>query len=94
MKIAIDVCIGKRGVKLLEGAGHQIIVEAESGEMDRVWFERAPREGVDLVVSPDSDLEILCYDHAVPFFKVKRGHSGVQTAQRVLSRYPPSTKSS
>lgn len=88
MKIAIDTCVGKRGRALLEHAGHQVVVEAEECEMDRVWFARALKAGVDLVVSADSDLEIHCYDHNVAFFKAAQKHSGFLTAQRVLLRYP------
>ena len=87
MRIAVDTCVGKRGCAVLEHAGHQIVVEAEEGEMDRVWFARALKAGVDLIVSCDSDLEILCYDHNVEFFKAEQKHSGLLTAQRVLLRH-------
>lgn len=88
MKIAVDTCVGKQGRALLEHAGHQVVVEAEPGEMDHVWFGRALRAGVDLVVSADSDLEVHCYDHKIEFFQAKQKHSGLLTAQRVLLRYP------
>jgi hypothetical protein len=88
MKIAIDTCVGKQGRALLERAGHEIVVEAEQGEMDRVWFGRALAAGVELVVSADSDLEILCYDHNIDFFQAEQKHRGFLTAQRVLLRYP------
>lgn len=88
MKIAIDTCVGKRGRALLEHAGHQVVVEAEEGEMDHVWFARALKAGVELVVSADSDLEIHCYDHNINFFQAQQKHSGLLTAQRVLLRHP------
>jgi hypothetical protein len=88
VKIAVDTCIGRRGRALLEHAGHQVVVEANHGEMDQVWFSRARKAGVELVVSADSDLEIHCYDHNIKFFQVEQKHSGLLTAQRVLIRYP------
>ena len=93
MRIAVDTCVGKQGRVLLELAGHQVVVEAEEGEMDRVWFARALKASVDLVVSADSDLEIHCYDHNVEFFKAKQKHSGLLTAQRVLLQYPTQVRS-
>lgn len=93
MRIAVDTCVGKRGCALLERAGHQIVVEAEQGEMDHVWFARARKAGVELVVSCDSDLEVHCYDHNVKFFQAKQKHSGLLTAQRVLLRYPVEVRS-
>jgi hypothetical protein len=88
MKIAIDTCVGKKGRALLESAGHVIVVEADQGEMDHVWFARALKAGVELVVSADSDLEVHCYDHNIKFFQAKQNHTGLLTAQRVLLRYP------
>jgi hypothetical protein len=92
MKIAIDTCVGWRGCALLESAGHQVVVKAKQGEMDHVWFARALKAGVELVVSCDSDLEVLCYDHKVEFFRVQQKHSGKLTAQRVLLLYPAPTE--
>lgn len=88
LKIAVDTCVGKRGRALLERAGHKIMVEADQGEMDHVWFRRALEAGVELVVSADSDLEVHCYDHKIEFFQAQQWHSGLLTAQRVLLRYP------
>jgi hypothetical protein len=88
MRIAIDTCVGKQGRAVLESAGHEVVVEAEPGEMDQVWFDRALRSGVELVVSADADLEIRCYDHAIAFFRAEQRHSGLQTAQRLLIRHP------
>ena len=88
MKIAVDTCVGKQGCALLESAGHEIVVEADQGEMDHVWFARALKAGVELVVSADSDLEVHSYDHKIEFFQAKQRHSGLLTAQRVLLRYP------
>jgi hypothetical protein len=90
VKIAVDTCVGRRGRALLENAGHEIVVEADQGEMDHVWFARALKAKVELVVSADSDLEIHCYDHNINFFQAKQKHSGLLTAQRLLLRYPAS----
>jgi hypothetical protein len=88
VKIAVDTCVGKKGIALLRAAGHEVVVEAGQGEMDHVWFARALAAGVDLVVSSDSDLSIHCYDHRVEFFCAKQKHRGVLTVQRVLLKYP------
>lgn len=88
VKIAIDTCVGIRGRLFLERAGHDVVVEAERGEMDQIWFARALKAGAELVVSADSDLEIHCYDHRIEFFRAKQRHSGLLTAQRVLLKYP------
>jgi hypothetical protein len=85
VKIAVDVCVGKKGVAILRAAGHEVL-EAEHAEPDRDWFARALKAGVDLVIANDRDLEILCYDANVQFFRVWRGHSGKLTALRVLER--------
>lgn len=87
MKIAVDVCVGRRGVRLLRKAGHEVL-QAEHGERDDAWFARALKFGVELVVACDNDLSILAYDHNVRFFRAISGHSGGLTAQRVLLRYP------
>lgn len=88
MRIAVDTCVGRKGCALLENAGHQIVVEAAHGEMDHVWFARALKAGVELVVSCDSDLEVHCYDYNIKFFQAKQKHRGLLTAERVLVRYP------
>jgi hypothetical protein len=88
MKIAIDTCVGKKGRALLEHAGHQVVVEAEEGEMDQVWFARALKADVELVVSADSYLETHCHDHGIKFFQAEQKHRGLLTAQRVLLRHP------
>lgn len=84
MKLAIDVCIGIRGAKRLRDAGHEVVVIAEHAERDEDWFARALAADVDILVSADSDLEILCYDHRVRFLRAKVGLSGVENAQRVI----------
>jgi len=63
MKVVVDVSVGRRGVRRLRDAGHEVI-EAEHGEMDRAWFLRAGRD-VEAVISPDRDLEVLCNDAGV-----------------------------
>jgi len=46
VKIAVDTCVGRRG-RALENAGHKVLVEADQGEMDHVWFGRALKAAVD-----------------------------------------------
>jgi hypothetical protein len=86
VKIAVDVTIGKRGIRLLEAAGHEVVVEAAPGEQDHDWFERALARGVELVIAIDRDLNVLCYEHRVRLFRQKTGHSGKVTAQRLIQR--------
>lgn len=86
MKIAVDVCVGRRGVQILRDAGHEVL-EAQHGESDRQWFARAMAWGVELVVANDADLSILAYDHRLKFFRARTGHSGKLTACRILLRY-------
>lgn len=84
MRIAVDVCIGRRGVAMLTAAGCEVL-EAQPGEAERDWFARAIAWGVELVVSPDQDLAILCYDQRVAFSRAKRGHKGHVTAAAVVA---------
>ena len=86
MKIAVDVCVGKKGIARLREAGHEVL-EAMQAEPDREWFARALAWGVELVVSPDSDLNILCYDANIPFIRVKQKHGrGKGIAGMVLEK--------
>lgn len=39
MKIAVDVCIGDRGARRLQQAGH-VLIRAQHGEPDEQWLER------------------------------------------------------
>lgn len=84
MRLAIDVIIGKRGARLLEEAGHIVVVEAQHAERDYDWFMRAVEHGVEVVISQDSDLKILCYDHRVAFLRAKSNLSGRENAQRAI----------
>lgn len=84
MKIAVDTCVGHRGVALLRSAGHEVVTQAEHGEPDRTWFARARGAGAEVVVSPDADIEILCYDYAVPFFRARQGDSDADKVARLL----------
>lgn len=72
-KIAVDVQFGAGEVLCLKLAGFEVVVRAEPSEPDWLWFRRAQAAGVEMVCSPDSDLEILAYDHRVRFAKVP-GH--------------------
>lgn len=66
--LGLDVCVPNRVVQRLEGNGVGCVC-ANHGEMDRHWFQRTLAAKADCIVSTDSDLEILCYDHNVPFVK-------------------------
>lgn len=87
MKIAVDVCIGRDGRHLLQWAGHEVVTVARQAEDDRAWFARALRARVEVVISQDSDLEILAYDAAIDLFKPVSGESEVVTVTRFLSQY-------
>lgn len=89
MNIAVDVCIGTRGVRALERAGHTVVRCAEHGERDEVWFAAALRCEAALVISGDSDIEILCWDHNVEFFKARRHESDVDVVERLLVHLSP-----
>lgn len=87
MRIAVDVCVGKKGIALLRDAGHDVVVEAEHCESDRSWFARAVAAKVDLVIAADNDLEILCWDNEVDFCRAGNGLTGVQIAQDAVNYY-------
>lgn len=89
MKIAVDICIGRRGIAALEAAGHQVVWCAEHGERDEIWFAQAMRRGAALFISADRDIEILCWDHNVEFFKVEQFESDVDAVERLLRRDTP-----
>jgi hypothetical protein len=83
VRIAVDVCVGRRGVKMLLDAGHDVFC-AEHAEPDREWFARAMKWGVELVVAADSDIEILAYDANVRFFCAAQGDNDREIARKVL----------
>ena len=83
MKIAVDVCVGRQGVAALRAAGHEVL-EAEHAERDREWLARARSFGAELLVSPDTDVEIYAYDAKIPFVQARSGERGVSLARRVL----------
>lgn len=83
-RVAVDVVVGRIGIKLLRAAGHDVVVEAERCEPDLKWFTRAKLAGAEFVISADKDLSILCYDNRVEFFRVRVGHSGRVTAERFI----------
>jgi hypothetical protein len=85
VRLAVDVCIGKRGIAILEAAGHEIVVQAQHGETDRSWFRRALARGVDAVVAIDSDLEVLCYDADVRFVRARQCANDKVNAERIVT---------
>lgn len=85
MKIAVDVCIGSRGVSALECAGHHVVWCAAHGARDEVWFAHALRCGAELFISADIDIEILCWDHKVEFFKIDQFETDIDAAERLLA---------
>jgi predicted nuclease of predicted toxin-antitoxin system len=86
MKIAVDTCIGRVGANLLRAAGHVVVVTAAEGERDDEWFARALAAGAEFIISTDRDLQILCYDNRVSFFRARKGHSGRVTVERLIQR--------
>lgn len=84
MRIAVDVCMGSAGSNLLRWFGHKVL-EAEHGERDYDWLERARVFGVELLVSGDSDVEIYAYDNRIPYVRARKGENGTKLAQRVLN---------
>lgn len=84
MRVAVDVCIGRRGIKVLTDAGHQVVAVAQAAEPDRQWFKRAMAEGVEVVISGDSDLAVLCYDHRIRYIRAKDGVKGKEMALRAV----------
>lgn len=77
MRIAVDVHVGKRGIKRLQDAGHEVVAVAGDAERDEDWFGRARAAGARVVISADQDLSILAYDHDLRFVRIRRGLSGV-----------------
>lgn len=86
-RVAVDVGVGRQGVRILQAAGHVVVVEAQPAESDRDWFERAVERAVECVISADKDLAILCYDHRVKFFRARARHRGIITAERFIQWY-------
>jgi len=71
VKIAVDVCLGHRGIAMLRTACHEVL-EAEQGERDRDWLARARAAGAQLLVSADADIEIFAYDANIHFVRSSR----------------------
>ena len=86
-RVAVDVCVGRAGIRLLRAAGHEVVAEAQPGEPDHAWFARAQALGVEYVIAADKDLAVLCYDHRVEFFKAKAVHRGRVTAERFIQQH-------
>ncbi len=87
MRVAVDVCIGARGIRGLLRAGHEVVTIAHPGEVDRTWFARAMANGAEVVISADSDLEILTYDAGVRLFRPRRGDPDKRTVSRFVRKH-------
>jgi len=87
MRVAVDVLVGRVGIKLLHAAGHEVVVEAQPAEPDRDWFARAQACGAEVVIAADKDLRNLCRDHNVNFFKANSRHRGRITAERFIQQH-------
>jgi hypothetical protein len=74
-RVAVDVQVPRRFIAAVEFWRVRIVATAEHAEPDRVWFERALKAGAQGVVSPDRDLEILCYDHRLRWLQLPYGRS-------------------
>lgn len=84
MRVALDTCIGKRGEKLIRDSGHEVVAVAEEAEPDQSWFNKALAKDVEVIIACDADLEILCYDNKIRFFKKREDESGVDVAKRFI----------
>jgi hypothetical protein len=84
VKIAVDICIGKRGIDALVTAGHDVVWWAGHGERDEVWFAQAMRRGSELFISTDRDIEILCWDRGVEFFRVDQFERDTEAIARFV----------
>lgn len=87
-RIAVDVCIGIAGIHHLRNLNHYVVVAAEHGEPDREWFARALAAGAEVVISPDSDLEALCHDHNIAFFRVRQGDPDLSVVTKFVRWWP------
>lgn len=94
MRVAVDVCVGHRGIALLRNEGHEVVAIADEGERDDTWFRRAMRLGAEAVISTDTDIEILCYDANIKFFRALQGVKGHVNARRFAVEYrePPAVE--
>jgi len=72
-RIALDVQFGPEQIRALTAAGFDIVVHAEPSETDASWLARAAVHGVEMVCSPDTDVEIWAYDHSVKLCRIP-GH--------------------
>lgn len=60
IKIGFDTCISDNMVKKLKESGYNVVHKAGSGIPDWEWFMTGLKRGMNVVFSPDSDLETLC----------------------------------
>lgn len=60
MKIGVDTCISLKHIKIIQERGYSVVTKAEKGEPDWLWFMRGISNGMEVVFSPDHDLEVLC----------------------------------
>jgi hypothetical protein len=70
VRLAIDVGIAHRATRALLDHDISIQYAAIHAEPDAVWFKAAVEAGIDAVVSPDADLEVLCYDARIPHMRI------------------------
>lgn len=53
LRIAVDVAVSNRTVAFLKKMGFEIVCQAEHGEPDEQWVQRAYQREVDVVVTDD-----------------------------------------
>lgn len=64
-RLGVDVCISKRGIRMLSTLGCDVVVAAQPSETDESWFNRAMRAGAHVICSIDQDLAIFCWTSGV-----------------------------
>ena len=64
--LGLDVCVPLRVVDQLQNR-HIVCILARHAEADEAWFARARAAHAAAMIAHDRDIEILCYDHRVPF---------------------------
>lgn len=79
-RVALDVQFSRVDIERLTELGFEVVAWAAPGEPDRSWFARAILARAQMVCSPDTDIEILAYDHDIWFAKLPgSGRRGRQT---------------
>jgi len=84
VKIAVDVCVGRRGIDVLRVAGHEVVVAAEGPERDETWLDRAVAEDAEIVITGDKDAIKQAKQLGFVTFKPRQFERGVVAACRFV----------